>query len=113
MRLRKNKKDDYVDIPPPDESGGEEDEGYEEEEEEEETPNPNPKPKRLHRAKPKVPKQRYAMFNIPPRIGMVDTETEEIIAGGENVDEAVLQALANIKAQIERIENMIGSIIEE
>ena len=110
MRLRKNKKEDYVDIPPPDESEGEEDEGYEEEEE---TSNPNPKPKRLHRAKPKVPKQRYAMFNIPPRIGIVDTETEEIIAGGENTDEAVLQALANIKAQMERIENMIGSIIEE
>jgi len=109
MILRKNKKDDYVDIPPPEEEDEfEEDEGYEEEEK-----IPKPNPKRLHRAKPKVAKQRYAMFNIPPRIGIVDTETEEIIAGGESVDDAVLQALANIKAQIERIENMIGSIIEE
>ena len=99
-----------------DDESNEDDESDDEEVEEEEEIKPKKKKVKLVSPTTSTPvksKQTYAMFDIPPRRGIVNTETEEIIAGGENADEAILQALANMKGQLERIENMIGSILTE
>ncbi len=57
-----------------------------------------------------APTERYTVFNIASRVGIIDSESKEIIAEGEL---AVLQILANMKEQLERIEKTIGDIIEE
>jgi len=90
----------------------EEEEYVEEDEEEEETHIPLPKPKKKNKKKAKA-KPGFAMFNIPNRMGIVNTETNEVVAGAENINDATLQVLADLKAQLERIEDMIGSIIDE
>lgn len=85
----------------------------EDEEFEEDLPPMKKKPKKLQpkikKQQPKEPKQRYVTFNIPPRMGIMDSETNEVIAEGEF---ALLQACANILERLERIENSIGSIME-
>ena len=85
----------------------------EEEEFEEDLPPMKKKPKKLrpkiNKPQPKEPKQRYVAFNIPPRMGIMDAETNEVVAEGEF---AMLQAQANMIERLERIENSIGSIME-
>jgi len=88
----------------------EEEEFVEEEEDEEDEEEVEVKQPKKKRKKKKVG---FSMFNIPNRIGIVNTETEEVIVGAENINDAILQALADLKTQQERIENMIGSIIDE
>jgi len=90
----------------------EEEEFVEEEEDEEEEEEEFKQPKKKEKKKKKT-KVGFSMFNIPNRIGIVNTETEEVIVGAENINDAILQALADLKTQQERIENMIGSIIDE
>ena len=90
----------------------EEEEFVEEEEDEEEEEEEFKQPKKKEKKKKKT-KVGFAMFNIPSRMGIVNTETDEVIAGAENINDATLQVLADFKAQLERIENMIGSIIDE
>ena len=90
----------------------EEEEFVEEEEDEEEEEEEFKQPKKKEKKKKKT-KVGFAMFNIPSRMGIVNTETEEVVAGAENINDAILQALADLKTQQERIENMIGSIIDE
>ncbi len=62
-------------------------------------------PKRVKKVK-----RRYMAVEQPKRTGVVDTETGESIAEGEHAN---LELLANIIERLERIEAMIGSIIEE
>lgn len=52
--------------------------------------------------------KRFAVFSYPPRTGIVDVETNEIIAEGEL---AVLQILALILERLERIETNLGSLM--
>ena len=59
---------------------------------------------------PTIVRKRYVVFTQPPRIGIVDSETKEIIAEG---DTAMLEALANILERLERIEATLGSILGE
>lgn len=66
---------------------------------------PKPKP-----AEPTPPPMRYSAFSIPPRAGIIDTETNEVIAEGEL---ALLQILADVKTQLERIETAIGNLMGE
>ena len=54
--------------------------------------------------------ERYVAFNIPPRAGIMDSETSEIIAEGEF---AIFQALAKMMTTLERIENNLGSMTTE
>lgn len=54
-------------------------------------------------------KRRYAII-APQPIRIVDAEAEEVIGEG---DYAVLQALTDILERLERIENTIGSMIEQ
>ena len=59
--------------------------------------------------KVKKVKRRYAAVESPQRIGVIDTETSEMVAEGEH---AVLELLANILERLERMEATIGSLIE-
>ena len=54
-------------------------------------------------------KKRFTIFAQQQRIGIVDAETNDIIAEGEY---AVLEVLANILERLERIEATIGSLVE-
>lgn len=54
-------------------------------------------------------KRRFAIFAQEQRLGIVDTETKDIIAEGEY---AVLEVLGNILERLERMETTIGSLIE-
>jgi len=51
--------------------------------------------------------QRFATFEIPRKVGIMDTETKEVIGEGEHT---ILQALAMVLTKLENIENQIGSI---
>jgi|TARA_R100000750_G_scaffold3588_1_gene2932 hypothetical protein len=55
------------------------------------------------------PVQRYAAFNQAQRMGIIDSETNEVIAEGEF---AIFQALAKIISEIEEIRNNLGSMIK-
>jgi len=66
---------------------------------------PNPKPKE----ELETPKRRYVAFSTPQRVGIMDAETNEVIAEGEF---ALLQSNADILERLERIENLIGATME-
>lgn len=90
-------------------------EALEMEEEEEEKQEKKLKPKlRLQKEIKKEPEkevtERYVAFNVPPRVGIMDSETNEIIAEGEF---AVFQTLAKMMTTLERIENNLGSMTTE
>ena len=55
-------------------------------------------------------KKRFAIFAQQQRLGIVDAETNDIIAEGEY---AVLEVLANILERLERMEATIGSLVAE
>jgi len=55
------------------------------------------------------PTPRFIAFRNLERIGIMDYETKEIIAEGEF---AILQALANVLERLERMENNLGSMME-
>lgn len=61
--------------------------------------------------KPKVKKvkKRFAVFAQAQRLGIVDAETQEVLAEGEY---GVLEALANVLERLERMEATIGSLVE-
>lgn len=54
-------------------------------------------------------KRRYAIV-APQPIRIIDAEAEEVIGEG---DYAVLQALTDVIERLERIENTIGSLVEQ
>ncbi len=76
----------------------------------EEEPEEEPVKKRKLVKKPVTSSERYSVFDVASRTGIVDSESKEIIAEGEL---AVLQMLANMKGQLEKLEKTIGDIIEE
>lgn len=94
-----------------DEDSFEEDEEEVEEEEEvvEEVEKPVKKKIKLKKKVEEEVKVRYTAFANPQRYGIVDAETEEVVAEGEH---AILQSLANIIERLERIENTIGNVME-
>lgn len=53
-------------------------------------------------------KRRFVAFTSPERIGVVDTETNEVISEGPL---AILQALADIVERLERIEVNLGNLV--
>ncbi|GAH06420.1 unnamed protein product [marine sediment metagenome] len=109
MVLGKNKKS-KVEEEESGHPGMEEDELSEEEKElleEEEKPEGKKTPTPT---KPTKPAERYVMFNLPERTGIMDAETKEVIGEGESV---VPQVLTNILERLERIENNLGSLMEE
>jgi len=55
-------------------------------------------------------KKRFAVFAQAQRLGIVDAETEEVLAEGEY---ATLEILANILERLERMETTIGSLAAE
>lgn len=61
--------------------------------------------------KPKIKKvkKRFVVFAQQPRMGIVDSETNEVLAEG---DLGVFEALANILERLERMETTIGSLVE-
>jgi hypothetical protein len=60
--------------------------------------------------KPKPKGQpRFVAFSIPQRVGIADSESDEVIAEGEF---SVLQAMSNIIERLERIENTLGAMLE-
>lgn len=67
--------------------------------------------KKLRRKVPEEAKikARFVTFNQPPRIGIADGETGEVVGEGELM---IPQVLANILATLERIENVLGSMVE-
>ena len=95
----------------PDEEYEEEEDDYDEEdEEEEEAPvvrSPG-RPKKVVKHNPGVKQppapaqKRYSAFQQQAAEGIVDSETQEIVAGD------IWTALANIMERLERIENAIG-----
>jgi len=110
-KLRKRPKEEVVE---------EEEEGYEgieeeelSEEEREQLKEEERKPitrKPSSKRAPAKPAPRFVAFSSPERVGILDSESKEVVAEGENV---VLQVLADILERLERIENNIGSMMEE
>lgn len=73
----------------------------------------SPSPRQQHKSQDKSSKEgnpRFGVFIQPPRTGIADSETGEIVGEG---DTAVLQILANILERLERIENNLGSMLGE
>jgi hypothetical protein len=71
-------------------------------------------PKKVKKPEPKkepspAKQKRFAVFANPQRVGIVDAETQEVIAEG---DYAILQVLADILERLESIENSVGSMLE-
>lgn len=64
----------------------------------------------IKKQNPEKDKQpRYSAFKVPESMGIVDVETNEVVASGEI---AILQALADIIQRLENIERQIGEIVE-
>lgn len=70
------------------------------------------KPRRTLKKKgvKKKPVQRYMAFNVPQRVGVADSETNEILAEGEM---GIYEMLAKIYSKQEKLELQIGQIMEE
>lgn len=66
-------------------------------------------PKKAAKKSPE-PKRRFTVFSQPPRLGIADAETGEVIGEGET---AILEILANILERLERMETNLGSMMEE
>lgn len=69
-------------------------------------PSRSPQNQRKTQDAPVEPQRRYAAFHSPERMGVVDVETNEVI--GEDVH----SLLADIIDRLERIENNLGSIMD-
>ena len=85
----------------------EEDDFDAEEEDEDEEEEPQPQPRRVgrpavKRRAPEPPAKRYASFRQEAAEGIIDVETNEVVAGD------LWSALADMKSQLDRIENAIG-----
>lgn len=65
-------------------------------------------PPRPARHPGQTPKKRYMVMNMPPRVGIVDAETNEVIAEGEL---GIHMALADIIERLERIESNQGNMM--
>ena len=65
-------------------------------------------PKNIHPPQAQPPKRRYGVVPAQP-VRIVDVEGEEVLAEGEYI---VAQALADIIERLERIENTIGSMVD-
>ena len=58
----------------------------------------------------KKPIQRFIAFHTPSRMGVVDAETNEVIAEG---DLGIYEILAKIYSKLEKLEMQVGQIMEE
>lgn len=68
------------------------------------------KNKKIIKKQKPAPAQRYVPFAISERVGIMDSETQEVLAEGSL---AILQTLADVVTRLERIENLIGNLAGE